>query len=276
MSIRTDQHTAETISAADKPRVNSGSLSTVSPACSTERKLPMRPRDPSVYERNRIVCHAGHTPEVDLFRLLATQVKIWLEDRQGHSIAITSCGAGEGKTFMAVNLAICLAKNSDRETVLVDADLRRPNVSNCLGIKAELGLEHVLTGKAILDEVLIATEINGLFVLPTISALPPSSNLLATARLNRLASEVDAMNDRRLVIYDMPPILLGDSCAPFLKSADGCLLVVEDGRTTKNHLTRAVSLIKNEKFIGVALNKASERSALQQGYYSYDYYMKDK
>jgi protein-tyrosine kinase len=276
MSRRSDRHTTiSVIPEVDRPRPD-GDAPAEPVAPGAESKPPVRPRDPSVYERNRIVCHAGHTPEVDLFRLLATQVQIWLDERQGHSVAITSCGAGEGKTLMAVNLAICLAKNSDRETVLVDADLRRPNVANCLGIEPDVGLEHVLTGKAALDDVLLRSEIDGLFLLPMKSALAPSSRLLATARLGHLAEDIEAMNRERLVVYDMAPILLGDSCAPFVRAADGCLLVVEDGRTTRSHLRRAVSLVKEEKLIGVTLNKASEHSAHQRGYFSYDYYTDDR
>jgi len=236
------------------------------------RKLPIRPWDPTIYERNRIVCHADHTPETDLFRMLAAQVVIWLEERCGHSLVVTSCGGGEGKTLMSVNLAICLAKSSSYETVLVDADLRRPNVAHMLGIDVEIGLEEVLAGNATLEDCLLASEIEGLFVLPTKAAIKPSSSLLSNVRLARLAEQIAALHRDRLVIFDLPPILLGDSCAPFLKTAAGCLMVVEEGRTTKAHLRRALSLVRDEKLIGVTLNKASERVAHQYGYISYDYY----
>lgn len=237
-----------------------------------ERKPPVRPRDPGVYERNRIICHADHTPEVDLFRMLGTQIVIWLEDRRAHSFVITSCGGGEGKTLISVNLAICLAKNSSYDIVLVDADLRRPNIANMLGIDVKVGLEHVLAGDATLNDCILNSEIDGLFILPTKSALKPSSRLLSTARLSRLAHEIEARYRDRLVLFDLPPLLLGDSCAPFLKAAEGCLMVVEEGKTTQAHLKRALSLIKDEKLIGVTLNKASERTAEQSGYISYDYY----
>lgn len=236
------------------------------------RRGPVRPWDPEVYDRNRIVCNSGHSPEVDLFRMLAAQIVIWLEERQGHSFVITSCGGGEGKTLISVNLAICLARNSNYETVLVDADLRRPNVCNMLGIEADLGLEQVLTGSATLDDCLLQSEIDGLFILPTRSAVTPSSRLLSSARLNGLAADIEAAYPDRLVVYDMPPMLLGDSCAPFLKAAAGCLMVVEEGRTTRAHLRRALSLIREEKLIGVTLNKASEWIAQQYGYITYDYY----
>ncbi|MFP4002927.1 MAG: CpsD/CapB family tyrosine-protein kinase [Alphaproteobacteria bacterium] len=232
---------------------------------------PVRPWDPSVYDRNRIICHSDYTPEVDLFRMLAAQIAIWLEERQGHSFVVTSCGAGEGKTLISINLAICLAKNSSYETVLVDADLRRPNVANMLGIEPEIGLEQVLMGEASLEDCLLRSEIDGLFILPARSALKPSSSLLSTARLTRLAGQIERGHRDRLVVFDLPPVLLGDSCAPFLKAAAGCLMVAEEGRTTKAHLRRALSLIRDDKLIGITLNKASQRLVEQYGYVTYDY-----
>lgn len=236
------------------------------------RGRPAKPWDSSVYERNRIICHSDFTPEVDLFRMLSAQITIWLDERRGNSFVVTSCGAGEGKTLMSVNLAVCLAKNSRYETMLVDADLRRPNVANMLGIEPDAGLEEVLAGDLTLDDCIIRSEIDGLFVLPTRSALKPNSPLLSTARLSRLAEQIGSTQRNRLVIYDLPPVLLGDSCAPFLKAAAGCLMVAEEGRTTKSHLRRALSLVREEKLIGVVLNKASQRLVEQYGYVSYDYY----
>ncbi|MFW6027656.1 MAG: tyrosine-protein kinase family protein, partial [bacterium] len=152
------------------------------------------------------------------------------------------------------------------------ADLRRPNVANMLGIEPEIGLEQVLSGRATLEDCLVESEIDGLFILPAGSAVNPSSRLLSTARLSALAGEIEQAHRDRMVVYDLPPVLLGDSCAPFLKAAGGALMVVEEGRTTKAHLRRALSLIREEKLIGVTLNKASQRLVEQYGYISYDYY----
>lgn len=236
------------------------------------RRRYASPSDPRVYQRNRIICNTDYSAEVDLFRMLSTQMLNWLQERNGHAVAITSCGKGEGKTLISTNLAVCLAKNSGYETVLVDSDLRRPNVAKRFGLEIDRGLDDVLAGTTSLDTCLLATEIDGLFILPTKAALNPSSPLLSTARLNKLAGDIQAMNRGRLVIYDLPPLLLGDSCAPFIASADGCLLVVAEGQTTTTRLERGLSLISEKKLIGVTLNKASGRLAEQEGYISYDYY----
>ncbi len=232
------------------------------------------PMDRQIQKRNLIICSQDYRPEIDLFRTLATQVVSWLNQCQGRVLAITSCGAGEGKTFMSANLAICLARFINRPVTLVDADLRRPNISKTLGLTVDTGLDTVLKNDLPLKDCMISSEINGLTLLPTKSGLEPSSPLLSTGTVSQLVDEIVESVPDQILLLDLPPILLGDSCAPFLKAADGCLLIVEEGKTTRGHLDRALSLIKPEKLIGVVLNKTSSNVVKEHGYCSYDYYQK--
>ncbi len=238
--------------------------------------MVVQPADPGIYNRNKIICALDSLPEIDLFRTLTTQVINWLAQRKGRILAVTSCGAGEGKTFMSVNLAVCLSRFQNYQTVLVDADLRRPNVCRTLGIKVDRGLDTVLAGLNDVQDCIIGSEVEGLTIIPTKSGITSSSPLLTSRPVTELTDRVLSEVSNKLILFDLPPILLGDSCVPFLKAADGCLVVVQEGKTTRAHLKRALSLIKPEKFIGIVLNKTSTRTAQNYGYYSYEYYSQKK
>ncbi|MGF1454264.1 MAG: CpsD/CapB family tyrosine-protein kinase [Alphaproteobacteria bacterium] len=246
-------------------------------ASAKDRPAPtIRPADASVYRRNKIICAMDALPEIDLFRTLTTQIVNWLSERRGRVLAVTSCGAGEGKTFMSINLAICLSRFQNYQTVLVDADLRRPNVCRTLGLKVDRGLDTVLGGLHDVEDCVFESEIEGMSLLPTKSGIPSSSPLLTARPVNDVSDRVLSHVNNKLVLFDLPPLLLGDSCVPFLKNTDGCLLLVEEGKTTRAHIKRAISLIKPEKFIGIVLNKTSSKAAQEYGYYSYEYYSQKK
>ncbi|HSO42311.1 MAG TPA: CpsD/CapB family tyrosine-protein kinase [Rhodospirillales bacterium] len=223
-----------------------------------------------VYQQTRVVAPAEETlaegrvvaglPQhelADAFRMLRTQVLQRLTLGGYSTLAITSANRGDGKSLMAVNLALSLALHVDRTVLLVDLDLRRPRVHSYFGIEPEAGLTDYLLHDTPLSACLINPGIDRLVILPVRTALHASSELLSAPKMIRLAEELKARYPDRIVLYDLPPVLVSDDALAFLRHVDCCLFVVQDGQTPKGDIVRAVELLADCTVIGTVLNKAS-------------------
>jgi capsular exopolysaccharide synthesis family protein len=232
---------------------------------SRTRVLPI---SPSRLRRQRIVASGGRGPAVDAFRMLRTRVAMALDARQARSIAVTAARQGEGKTLVAANLAISLARQQHRSALLVDLDLRRPHVAGYFGLPRDVGLSDHLEGRAALEDCLVNPGIERLVILPQHKAVVDSSELLASRRMEALAAELEQRYPDRIVVYDCPPLLLTDDALVALRYAETCLLVAREGATTRAELARAAALVEEDRLLGTVLNDA--RWSLSSSYY-YDY-----
>ena len=112
------------------------------------------PAAPEVLQRNRIIAGHDDDPSFESFRILRTQVLGRLEAIGGNAIAVCGASQGEGKTLVAVNLAVSLARQVNRSALLVDLDLRNPSVHRCFGLSPTVGVPDHLTGEAMQDACL--------------------------------------------------------------------------------------------------------------------------
>ena len=218
-------------------------------------------------KRSRIVAPHTGSRESDIFRLLRTQVIHRMHNRDARTLAICSANIGEGKTFVAINLALSLAMDLNHTVMLVDLDLRRPSIHKFFGLQRGKSLVDVLTGEASIADCLVNPDIDRLVILPTYSAVPHSSDVLTSPEMVKLATELRERYRERIVIYDLPPMLLVDDCIAFIDHVDVCMFVVEEGLTKSDEITRALSLIKDEKLIGTILNKSKGYSGNTYVYY---------
>jgi protein-tyrosine kinase len=210
---------------------------------------------------SRVIAGLTHEALADTFRILRTQVLQRLTAEGFRTLGITSPNMGEGKTLTAVNLAVSLAKDVNRTVLLVDLDLRRPNVHSYFGLKPEVGLSDYLLGAASLADCLINPGIERLVVLPGSTPLRDSSEMLSSPNMVGLAREFKARYPDRIVLYDLPPVLTTDDVIAFLQHIDCCLLVVQEGTTRRGDIERALDLVDGYHLIGTVLNKSTQRSA---------------
>lgn len=223
--------------------------------------------DPETMRENRLIAGSDQQPIIDAYKLLRTRVLHRMQQNNWRALGITSPGANVGKTLTSVNLAISIAMKHENTVVLVDADLRRPSVHRCLGIEPEYGLLDYLDGKIAVDEMLINPGIDGFVVIPSHSpGQTRSSERLSSTRMERLVRELTARYPDRLVLFDLPPILVGDDVEAFSPYLDAFLLVVEDGKTDVTEYAKTIEILENEDVLGTVLNKSEE---IGQGY---DYY----
>jgi protein-tyrosine kinase len=201
---------------------------------------------------------AGFAPGalLDTYKVLHTKVLQRLQDQGWRTLAVTSPGPGEGKTLTAINLAVSLAQEVNWRVLLVDANLRRPALCQALGLPAQQGLSEHLTQAAPLERLLIAPGLGNLTVLPGGSALANSSEMLASPQMARLVHELKARDAARIVLFDTPPVLAMADALAFSRQVDALLLVVEEGRTAAEDLTRALAMLKDAPLLGTVLNKS--------------------
>lgn len=168
-------------------------------------------------------------------------------------LVVTSPTEYAGKTTMATNLAITFARSQTR-TLLIDADLRRPTIADRLGLESAAGLTSVLLGDADLDSVLQEWGPDQLMVLTSGPTPPNPSELLGSAAMRELVDRV--RDDFDMVIIDTPPVVPVTDGVITALLADGALLVVRYGRTTRDAVMKTLTSLNSvgARILGTALS----------------------
>lgn len=223
--------------------------------------------DPVVMRNRRVVAHETGAGDAlaDAYRMLRTRTLRTMEEHNWHTLAITSPGAGEGKSLTAVNLGLSIAREIDRTVLLVDLDLRRPGLHQFFGIDVEHGIADYLRDDVALDHVLVNPAVERFVLLPGNGRVENSSELLTSPRMRSLAEELAQRYPERVVIFDLPPVLAVDDALAFSPFVDAFLLVVEEGRTQAQEIAAAHDVLAGSNIVGTVLNKAAE----SQGHYYY-------
>ena len=222
---------------------------------------------PGWLRQHRIITRDSKATDIDAYKVLRTRVSQRMRQNRWTTLAITSPGPNEGKTLTAINLSISLAMESDLTVLLVDADLRRPSIHAYLGLEVELGLTNHLLENTPFEQILIHPAIRHVVIAPAGAPTTESSELLTSPRMRRLVHELKTRYTSRLIIFDLPPLLSADDTLAFAPYVDAVLLVVEEGKTTRDAFANAVALLQsaNQNLVGTVLNKAAETNLY--GYY---------
>lgn len=211
-----------------------------------------------VLQRNRVLTANSPGLALDSYRLLRTRVLRRMEKSGWAALGITSSARGEGKTLTAVNLAVSMAMERHLGALLIETDLRRPAVHRFFEIQPEVGIADYLGGDAELETLLVNPGIDRLALLACPESIRGSSEVLRSARMAELVEELKARRGSRIVIFNMPPVLVGDDVVAFSALLDAVLLVIEDGRTQTDELKKSLHLLEEVAVIGTVLNKSSE------------------
>lgn len=234
------------------------------------RRFQNQTLNPQVLEENFVLPQIADAAALRAYKILRTRMLRRLDANQWYSFAVTGITAGEGKTLTAINLAIAMAQDVSTWVFLVDLDLQRPRVADYLGLSAvrgNLGLSDYLLNDADFERVVYCPGIERLAVIPNFQPLAHSSELLTSPRMSALMQAMEAETPRRIVIYDMPPVLAADDVLAFAPQIDGLLLVVAEGTTGRDSLRSAKEVLTEMNLLGVVLNRSAERN--DSAYYSY-------
>ena len=208
----------------------------------------------------------------EAYRRLRTSVGfLGLGGERRPSMVITSSLAGEGKTETAVNLARVLAQAGE-SVLLIDADLRRPQVAQRMRLDAEFGLVDVLTGKGDLDDFKIEVSTGHLSVLPAGAVPPNPSELLGSAAMTQLITTAERGFD--YVLFDTPPLLPVADALVLASRTGGAIVVTRSGQARRSELGSALSALASSDVpaLGIVLNDApATATTAVSGYYTSDF-----
>lgn len=221
--------------------------------------------DPAHLERHRVIAHQKTHLASWSFDVLRTQVLQKMDENGWRTLAITSPSLESGKTLVSINLAISIAQQAQRTALLVDFDLRRPSIARVLGLKQPKSLNDVLSSDLDVSQAMVSPGIDRLVVLPTDRGMPRASELLSSPRVSDLIGELRQRYDDRIVIFDLPPVLVADDVMAVLPHVDCVLMIVGSGVSSKAELEEAMNRVSRANLIGVVLNKDS--APAQQDYY---------
>ena len=179
------------------------------------------------------------------------------ESARTNMIMVTSAVAGEGKTFIAINLALSMAMEMDTRVLLVDADVADPSIPDRLGIESGKGLMDLLSDESLsLSDCLLRTNIEKLTLLPAGTRSARSTELLASDAMTRLVGELNTRYPDRVVIFDSPPLLASSESRVVATSLGQIVFVVEADRTPQATVSDALATIEGCPLVMTVLNKA--------------------
>ena len=183
------------------------------------------------------------------------------------AIMVTSALPGEGKTFVASNLAVSFARSLNENVLLIDSDLRRPSVHKMFGYANEYGLSDHLRGRKDIPELLINTEIEQLTLL--LSGEPPSNpvELLSSKKMGDFIKEAKNRYQDRFIIVDATPSRITAETNVIANHVDGIILVVMNGKTPRALLQQTVENLERKKILGIVFNDYAQPSKYYHKYY---------
>ncbi len=205
------------------------------------------------------------SPAAEAYRTLRTNLTFTALDKPLETLIVTSAAPDEGKSTVLANLAVTMAQG-ERHTILVDADLRRPQLHDLFGVANERGLTSMVVEKATLENPpLSETGVENLWLLPS-GPLPPNpADILGSRRMEQVIAALKARAD--IILFDAPPIVSVTDAAVLGTKVDGVLLVVRAGRTRREHAQRAQETLErvHVRIVGAVLNDAP-RGVMLGGY----------
>lgn len=211
--------------------------------------------NPNAVDRRVVTLTAPASAAAEQYRSLYYRLERMREARPMKVIALTSAMAGEGKTVTAVNLALAAARaNSDRRILLIDADLRRSNVAEVLGIRSKGGLAELLAGDCEVRDVVRRFNSTQLAVIPAGTTPEEPTQVLASARMKQFLKAVRDNFDE--VYVDLPPTLPFADAGILGHQADGVLVVIRANVTPMKAVNQAVEQLGGAPLLGCVLNGA--------------------
>jgi protein-tyrosine kinase len=224
--------------------------------------------DPGLLEEKKVIATSStYAREAEEYKLLKAQVMKKAREKGWQTIMITSVGKAEGKTLTAINLALTIAMEMHQTSLLVEADLKEPNMQRFFGLRGEAGLSDYLLGGAALPDLLLTIGIDRFVMLPGGKSIPNSAEILGSPKMKSLVAEMRSCYPDRYVIFDLPPLLECADPLIFSEYVDAILLVVEAGTTTTSHVKKAVELLEGKNILGTVLNKVTTNDKHYYRYY---------
>ncbi len=209
--------------------------------------------------RNALFTDPAESPAGAVFDILRTRISQAMAEKGWRRIGITSPTHGCGKSFTAANLALALARRPSSRVVLIDLDLRSPNLHTMLGLTPPGALRDFIDGSQPMEAMFVrvgrslALGLNG-------DPVPDAGDVLQGPDTALALAALDTQLDPEIVVMDLPPALVGDDVIGLAGKLDAVLIVADASRTTAKEIRACEALFEGRiPVMGVVLNKAQDR-----------------
>ena len=215
---------------------------------------------------NLVTMLKKHTPTSEQYRTIRSNIHFSMVDQPLKSLMVASAGPGEGKSMVSSNLAVVYA-NTGKKILLVDADMRKPSLSETFDLANDKGLSDLLVEKKPFTSYVHPSGVENLDVLTSGSTPPNPSELLGSKRMEEVMTELEEAYD--LVIVDVPPLMAVSDAQVVGTVTDGTIFVIRERLTDNSAAIRAHELLKMAKVnvIGTIYNGTTAKKN-----YGYDAY----
>lgn len=217
-------------------------------------------------KKELIVQNEPKSPASEVFRTLRTNIQFMSTSKKLQTILITSTLPGEGKSYVASNLAVTFAQ-AGKKVILIDADMRKGRLYSIFEVSPRPGLSNYLSGidreegeEPDISKYIQKTEVSNLLLIPAGNIPPNPSELLISPQMNNLLEELKEVCD--IIIIDGTPCELVTDSVILSRIVDSTVVVAEAKNTKKDSLGRVISNIQNVggKLAGVVVNKVPTSS----------------
>jgi succinoglycan biosynthesis transport protein ExoP len=237
------------------------------------KRRTRRRTTPSQYAPELLVHERPTSGIAEAARSLRTNLMFMNPDQPYRRLLVTSAAPSEGKTTVAVSIAISLAQGGQR-VCIIDCDLRRPRLHRIFDRAGDVGLMNVILGDATVDEVAKETVVPNLYCIPCGPIPPNSADVVSSDKFRRLLDEISSKFDR--VVLDSPPIVAVTDSAIVSTLVDGVVFVVRAFKTSINLCRSGLRTLQDvdAPIAGAVLN-AVNLNRHEYNYYHYYYYKRE-
>ena len=228
------------------------------------------PADSHDFRRHRLtVLSNPQSLPSEQYGILALKVRQWVTQNGAQVLVVTSAASGEGKSLTAVNLSLALSRSMEGRVLLLDGDLRRPQVHKCLNLNTKEGFSDLLLRPD--DDISrYVSKIGNLYIMPGGTEVASPVSLLASRRTAELLARL--RKEFRFIVVDSPPIMPVADAHIFAGLADGVVLIVRARQTQRELFQRAVESLSASNTLGLVLNDVQ----LGDTRYAYAYHYQQK
>lgn len=216
------------------------------------------------------------TVVAEQFRALRTNLQFLLTDTDRKVISVTSSMSGEGKSFVSMNIATAIALSA-KKVVLIELDLRKPQLSKAFQIENNSGFTNYITGQTSLDNIIYNTGVSDNFFFIPSGPLPPNpAELLMLPKTQHMFDELKGRFD--YVIVDTAPVGLVTDAQLLGKYSDAVMYIIRQGYTYKQQLKAADNMFKSGKLphMGLIINDVKLNKSSEYGYGNSSGYFEDE
>ena len=222
---------------------------------------------PNNIDPRLVACSTPGSIEAENFMALKAHILFAKDGNKPRTIMVTSAIPGEGKTFVAANLAVSLSKGVNEHALLIDCDFHRPSLHKILGYSNREGLQDYLEGKMELADLLIRTKIDKLSLLTAGTPTPNPSELLTSKKVKEFFEEVKERYPDRYIVVDCAPAHLLSEASILANYVDCVIFVVLAQKAPRGLISKCIENIGKENILGIVFNGYDTTSKTYSNYY---------